>query len=168
MCGISRAQAYLWAWVGRAQPLHPKPGLDIEIDSKGRPRLTERVYMIPPGGQLGPLTPAPAPTRPRAAPWAGWATSCSAPPAHATVAARAWWTPGPSRRFTPSAGSVGRETCAACWAVLCAPRHRVQVIALEGVEVSACDDTVVQRPGAHVSRHPGAYGQASRVVVTVA
>ncbi len=56
-----------------AQTMRPKPGLDIEsaitelavgealvslLDSKGRPGLTERAYVLPPGSQLGPITPA--------------------------------------------------------------------------------------------------------------
>jgi hypothetical protein len=50
----------------------PKPGLDIEtaitelavgealvsfLDAKGRPSVTERVYVLPPGSQIGPITP---------------------------------------------------------------------------------------------------------------
>jgi DNA helicase HerA-like ATPase len=56
-----------------ASTMRPKPGLDIEaaitelavgealvslLDTKGRPGITERVYMLPPGSQLGPITPA--------------------------------------------------------------------------------------------------------------
>ena len=56
-----------------ASTMRPKPGLDIEaaitelgvgealvslLDAKGRPGITERVYMLPPGSQLGPITPA--------------------------------------------------------------------------------------------------------------
>jgi DNA helicase HerA-like ATPase len=56
-----------------ASTMRPKPGLDIEVaitelavgealvsllDTKGRPGITERVYMLPPGSQLGPITPA--------------------------------------------------------------------------------------------------------------
>jgi hypothetical protein len=55
-----------------AQTMRPKAGLDIEaaitemavgealvslLDSKGRPSETERVYVLPPGSQLGPITP---------------------------------------------------------------------------------------------------------------
>ncbi|WP_332815785.1 helicase HerA-like domain-containing protein [Ramlibacter sp.] len=55
-----------------AETMRPKPGLDIEaaitelavgealvslLDAKGRPSLTERVYVIPPGSQIGPITP---------------------------------------------------------------------------------------------------------------
>ena len=54
-----------------AQTMRQKPGLDIEaaitelavgealvslLDEKGRPRITERVYVLPPGSQLGPIT----------------------------------------------------------------------------------------------------------------
>jgi len=119
---------------GSAQPLRQKPGLDLETDSQGRPRVAERVYVIPPGSQLGPpprrpphqtrragsgVAGASAKTqkhdsaceklKPRAAQappatssgdggatdkttggvMGGWATSCSAPPARAAVAARA-------------------------------------------------------------------------------
>ena len=56
-----------------AQTMRQKPGLDIEtaitelavgealvslLDAKGRPGITERVYVLPPGSQLGPITPA--------------------------------------------------------------------------------------------------------------
>jgi DNA helicase HerA-like ATPase len=56
-----------------ASTMRPKPGLDIEaaitelavgealvslLDTKGRPGITERVYMLPPGSQLGPITAA--------------------------------------------------------------------------------------------------------------
>ncbi|MNV14715.1 hypothetical protein D3C71_1054120 [compost metagenome] len=52
--------------------MRQKPGLDIEtaitelavgealvsfLDAKGRPSITERVYVLPPGSQLGPITP---------------------------------------------------------------------------------------------------------------
>ncbi|WPG34919.1 DUF853 domain-containing protein [Variovorax sp. EBFNA2] len=55
-----------------ASTMRQKPGLDIEtaitelavgealvsfLDSKGRPSITERVYVLPPGSQLGPITP---------------------------------------------------------------------------------------------------------------
>ncbi len=56
-----------------AQTMRPKDGLDIEaaitelavgealvsfLDAKGRPSVTERVFVMPPSGQLGPITPA--------------------------------------------------------------------------------------------------------------
>jgi DNA helicase HerA-like ATPase len=56
-----------------AQTMRPKAGLDIEaaitelavgealvsfLDAKGRPCATERVFVLPPGSQLGPITPA--------------------------------------------------------------------------------------------------------------
>ncbi|MBV5292357.1 MAG: DUF853 domain-containing protein [Curvibacter lanceolatus] len=56
-----------------AQTMRPKAGLDIEaaitelgvgealislLDAKGRPCETERVYVLPPGSQIGPITPA--------------------------------------------------------------------------------------------------------------
>ena len=56
-----------------AQTMRPKKGLDIEaaitdlavgeslvslLDAKGRPSETERVFVLPPGSQLGPITPA--------------------------------------------------------------------------------------------------------------
>ena len=56
-----------------AQTMRQKPGLDIEtaitelavgealvslLDEKGRPTMTERVYVPPPGSQIGPITPA--------------------------------------------------------------------------------------------------------------
>ena len=56
-----------------ATTMRPKPGLDIEaaitelavgealvsfLDTKGRPSITERVYVLPPASQLGPITPA--------------------------------------------------------------------------------------------------------------
>ncbi|APW38094.1 ATP-binding protein [Rhodoferax koreense] len=56
-----------------AQTMRQKPGLDIEaaitelavgealvslLDEKGRPSVTERVFVLPPGSQLGPITPA--------------------------------------------------------------------------------------------------------------
>lgn len=56
-----------------AQTMRQKPGLDIEtaitelavgealvslLDAKGRPSITERVFVFPPGSQLGPITPA--------------------------------------------------------------------------------------------------------------
>jgi hypothetical protein len=56
-----------------AQTMRPKPGLDIEaaitelavgealvsfLDDKGRPSVTERAFVLPPSGQLGPITPA--------------------------------------------------------------------------------------------------------------
>jgi DNA helicase HerA-like ATPase len=56
-----------------AQTMRQKPGLDIEtaitelavgealislLDDKGRPSVTERVYVLPPGSQIGPITPA--------------------------------------------------------------------------------------------------------------
>ncbi len=55
-----------------AQTMRQKPGLDIEtaitelavgealislLDGKGRPSITERVYVLPPGSQIGPITP---------------------------------------------------------------------------------------------------------------
>jgi DNA helicase HerA-like ATPase len=55
-----------------AQTMRPKAGLDIEaaitelavgealvsfLDAKGRPCETERVFVLPPGSQLGPITP---------------------------------------------------------------------------------------------------------------
>ncbi|MFL6692085.1 MAG: helicase HerA-like domain-containing protein, partial [Ramlibacter sp.] len=55
-----------------AQTMRQKPGLDIEtaitelqvgealvslLDAKGRPSITERVFVIPPGSQIGPITP---------------------------------------------------------------------------------------------------------------
>ncbi|MFC5523460.1 helicase HerA-like domain-containing protein [Polaromonas jejuensis] len=55
-----------------AQTMRQKPGLDIEtaitelavgealvsfLDAKGRPNVTERVYVLPPGSQIGPITP---------------------------------------------------------------------------------------------------------------
>ena len=55
-----------------ATTMRPNPGLDIEaaitevgvgealisfLDAKGRPTPTERVYVIPPGSQIGPITP---------------------------------------------------------------------------------------------------------------
>ena len=54
-----------------AQTMRPKAGLDIEaaitelavgealvslLDAKGRPSETERVFVVPPGSQLGPIT----------------------------------------------------------------------------------------------------------------
>jgi hypothetical protein len=54
------------------KPCGKKPGLDIEtaitelavgealvslLDDKGRPSVTERVYVLPPGSQIGPITP---------------------------------------------------------------------------------------------------------------
>ncbi len=56
-----------------ASTMRAKPGLDIEtaitelavgealvsfLDTKGRPSVTERVYVLPPGSQIGPITPA--------------------------------------------------------------------------------------------------------------
>ncbi len=56
-----------------AQTMRQKPGLDIEtaitelavgealvslLDAKGSPSVTERVYVLPPGSQIGPITPA--------------------------------------------------------------------------------------------------------------
>ncbi len=56
-----------------AQTMRQKPGLDIEtaitelavgealvslLDSKGRPGVTERVFVLPPASQLGPISPA--------------------------------------------------------------------------------------------------------------
>jgi DNA helicase HerA-like ATPase len=56
-----------------AQTMRQKPGLDIEaaitelavgealvslLDAKGRPSVTERLYVLPPASQLGPITPA--------------------------------------------------------------------------------------------------------------
>ncbi|MBS7781303.1 helicase HerA-like C-terminal domain-containing protein [Acidovorax sp. CCYZU-2555] len=56
-----------------ATTMRQNPGLDIEtaitelavgealisfLDEKGRPGVTERVYVIPPGSQIGPITPA--------------------------------------------------------------------------------------------------------------
>ena len=56
-----------------ATTMRPKPGLDIEaaitelavgealisfLDEKGRPGVTERVYVVPPGSQIGPITAA--------------------------------------------------------------------------------------------------------------
>ena len=55
-----------------AQTMRQKPGLDIEaaitelavgealvslLDEKGRPSITERVYVLPPASQIGPITP---------------------------------------------------------------------------------------------------------------
>ena len=55
-----------------AETMRPKPGLDIAaaitelavgealvsfLDPKGRPAVTERLYVIPPGSQIGPITP---------------------------------------------------------------------------------------------------------------
>jgi DNA helicase HerA-like ATPase len=55
-----------------AETMRPKPGLDIEaaitelavgealvsfLDAKGRPTITERLYVIPPGSQIGIITP---------------------------------------------------------------------------------------------------------------
>jgi hypothetical protein len=56
-----------------AETMRQKPGLDIAtaitelavgealvslLDEKGRPGITERVYVLPPGSQIGPITPA--------------------------------------------------------------------------------------------------------------
>ena len=56
-----------------AETMRQKPGLNIEtaitelavgealvsfLDAKGRPGITERVYVLPPGSQIGPITPA--------------------------------------------------------------------------------------------------------------
>jgi len=56
-----------------ASTMRANPGLDIEtaitelqvgealvslLDAKGRPSVTERVFVIPPGSQIGPITPA--------------------------------------------------------------------------------------------------------------
>ncbi|MDO4725256.1 MAG: DUF853 family protein, partial [Comamonadaceae bacterium] len=56
-----------------AQTMRAKPGLDIEkaitelavgealvslLDAKGSPGITERAFIVPPGSQLGPITPA--------------------------------------------------------------------------------------------------------------
>jgi uncharacterized protein len=56
-----------------AQTMRQKPGLDIEtaitelavgeallsfLDAKGRPAMTERAYVLPPGSQIGPITAA--------------------------------------------------------------------------------------------------------------
>ena len=56
-----------------AETMRQKPGLDIAtaitelavgealvslLDTKGRPGITERVYVLPPGSQIGPITPA--------------------------------------------------------------------------------------------------------------
>jgi uncharacterized protein len=56
-----------------AETMRAKPGLDIAtaitelgvgealvslLDEKGRPSITERVYVLPPGSQIGPITPA--------------------------------------------------------------------------------------------------------------
>lgn len=55
-----------------AETMRPKPGLDIAtaitelgvgealvslLDEKGRPSITERVFVLPPGSQIGPITP---------------------------------------------------------------------------------------------------------------
>ncbi|HZY16356.1 MAG TPA: helicase HerA-like domain-containing protein, partial [Ramlibacter sp.] len=55
-----------------AETMRPRPGLDIAaaitelavgealvsfLDVKGRPSMTERLYVIPPGSQIGPITP---------------------------------------------------------------------------------------------------------------
>jgi DNA helicase HerA-like ATPase len=55
-----------------AETMRPRPGLDIAaaitelavgealvsfLDAKGRPSVTERLYVIPPGSQIGPITP---------------------------------------------------------------------------------------------------------------
>jgi DNA double-strand break repair helicase HerA and related ATPase len=55
-----------------ATTMRPKPGLDIEaaitelavgealvslLDAKGRPNVTERAFVMPPGSQIGPITP---------------------------------------------------------------------------------------------------------------
>jgi hypothetical protein len=55
-----------------ASTMRAKPGLDIEtaitelavgealvsfLDTKGRPSITERVFVLPPGSQIGPITP---------------------------------------------------------------------------------------------------------------
>lgn len=55
-----------------AETMRPKPGLDIQaaitelavgealvsfLDAKGRPGITERAYVLPPGSQIGPVTP---------------------------------------------------------------------------------------------------------------
>ena len=56
-----------------AETMRPKPGLDIAsaitelavgealvslLDEKGRPSITERAFVLPPGSQIGPITPA--------------------------------------------------------------------------------------------------------------
>jgi uncharacterized protein len=56
-----------------AETMRPNPGLDIAaaitelavgealisfLDTKGRPEVTQRVYVLPPGSQIGPITPA--------------------------------------------------------------------------------------------------------------
>jgi len=56
-----------------AETMRQKPGLDIAaaitelavgealvsfLDEKGRPSVTERLYVVPPGSQIGPITPA--------------------------------------------------------------------------------------------------------------
>jgi DNA helicase HerA-like ATPase len=56
-----------------AETMRPQPGLDIAtaitelavgealvsfLDAKGRPEVTQRVFVLPPGSQIGPITPA--------------------------------------------------------------------------------------------------------------
>ncbi|MFO1227791.1 helicase HerA-like domain-containing protein [Roseateles sp.] len=60
------------AVVTAAETMRPKPGLDIAaaitelavgealvslLDEKGRPSVTDRLYILPPGSQIGPITP---------------------------------------------------------------------------------------------------------------
>jgi hypothetical protein len=55
-----------------AETMRPKPGLDVAaaitelavgealvslLDAKGRPTMTERLYVVPPGSRIGPITP---------------------------------------------------------------------------------------------------------------
>ena len=135
-----------------AETMRHNPGLDIEtaitelavgealvsfLDEKGRPGVTERVYVLPPGSQIGPITPRAAPDPDcRVAWWPActkgrWTGSRPSKPSRAAPR-RAWPMPATAERgrtshvpgqpspATPSSAATPstagrRRRGAACW-----------------------------------------------------
>jgi uncharacterized protein len=101
-----------------AQTMRPNPGLDIEraitelavgealislLDAKGRPSVTERAYVMPPGSQIGPITAAQRKVLIAGSPVAGvYENAVDRESAHEMLKERAETTPP-----TPAAAGAG-------------------------------------------------------------
>jgi DNA helicase HerA-like ATPase len=116
-----------------ATTMRQKPGLDIEtaitelavgealvsfLDAKGRPSITERVYVLPPGSQIGPITPQQRQALIAGSLVAGvyekWWTANR--PTKNSRAARAAAPPGPPPHRARAQPARPTAKAAACWA----------------------------------------------------
>jgi hypothetical protein len=109
-----------------AQTMRQKPGLDIEaaitelavgealvslLDEKGRPCVTERVYVLPPGSQIGPITPAQRQALVQGSLVAGvYEKTEDRESAFEKLKARAAAAPAPGGASLPGAAGAGTET----------------------------------------------------------